>query len=754
MTEWSFNPIFNSFGMVAALAVGMVLMLVVGPTFGRVTSLRRIALMAARLVIVLLLLLAMLRPTRVFTTTKQQTAVLMLLADQSRSMLLPSATAGKTRWQVQQETIDRIEEQLIDLAEDFEIRLYTYDQELHALSFDDGQIALPSEPSGEQTDIGTTLHEAVQRELGKRLMGTILLGDGTQTAFAPRIELPEAGRELARLEYPLYTVTFGPPGDVAQGRDVAIENLPEQYTVFVKNELVVKGALRVRGYVNQQIAVELIAESPSGERSRVATLQKVARQDNELLPIEMSFAPPEPGQYKLALRTAEQPGERVVLNNELSAFVTVLDGGLRVLYLYGDLLGEQRLLRRSINMSPDLQLDDLFIDPKNHDRWPINLDEELSFVNVDVLLVESVDSTALGESNMQAIKALVDRGKGFMMLGGLNSFGPGGFRDSPLDDVLPIQIGRFQRQDVGFDSVVTKDLHWWGKLPLVPRSSHPVTSLSAAGDVGIWRSLPPLEGANKFLDIKPRARVLLETPDKKPLLVSGEYGRGRVLAFAGNTTTRWWQHGRQAEHRRFWRQVVLWLARRDDLDQNDVWIKLAQRRFNPGARVTFTAGAKSTTGEVIADAEYTAELVATDGSRRPIQLSRDEGTITGAMDEIAEPGDYLVELVASRQGKELGTARANFQVLDRDIELSNAAAGHDQMARLANLTTTSGGQPLAPEQLPDLLRELKQRRAELQVDVQTKWQLGDTAFDAWLFVLCVVGLLTTEWVMRKRWGLV
>ena len=45
----------------------------------------------------------------------------------------------------------------------------------------------------------------------------------------------DAARELANLDAPLYTVVYGPAGDSAQSRDVAIENLPEQYTVFVKN---------------------------------------------------------------------------------------------------------------------------------------------------------------------------------------------------------------------------------------------------------------------------------------------------------------------------------------------------------------------------------------------------------------------------------------------------------------------------------------------------------------------------------------
>ncbi len=755
MIEWSLSPIFNSYGVVSTLIAGMALLLLVAPSFGRVTTRRRAALIAVRLGVLLLLLVAMLRPTRVYTTTKQQSAVLMLMLDQSRSMTLPSTIEDKTRWQLQHETMLKIQDQLADLANDFELRLYSYDDQLYPLRMEGGQLVLPDEPSGDLTDIGTTLHEAVQRELGKRLMGTILLGDGAQTAFSPQVEMPEAGRELARLEYPLYTVVFGPTGDVAQARDVSIENMPEQYTVFVKNELVVKGALRVRGYVNQAIPVELIATNRAGEKTRVATVEVTAREDNQLLPVEMSFVPPEPGQYQLTLRTAEQPGERVTRNNELSAFVTVLEGGLRVLYLYGDLLGEQRLLRRSINLSPDIQLDDIYVDPKNRERWPIKLDDELSLANLDVILLESVDSSALGEANLRGIATLVERGKGLMMLGGFNSFGPGGYRESPLADALPIEMGRFEKQDVGFASPISKDLHLWGKLAMVPTQPHPVTTLVAGIDnQSVWRSLPPLEGANKFTDLKPRSRVLLETESQQPLLVSGEYGSGRVLTFAGNSTIRWWQQGRQAEHRRFWRQVILWLARRDDLEQNDVWIKLAQRRFNPGARVTFTAGATSAAGEVIRDATFAAELVAEDGTRQSLRLSQDADVMAGAIEEVKQPGDYLVELTVTREGKQLSTTRANFQVLDRDIELSTPAAGHEQMARLADLTKDAGGKALAPEQLPALLRELKERREELQVEVQVKWRLGDTAPDAWLFVLTVVGLLTSEWLLRKRWGLV
>lgn len=757
MSHWSFNPVLGNYWLVAVLTATLLLLLPLRPSFKRLSRLRWLMLIALRGLLILMLLLALLRPTIVSTTRKQQSSLLLLLLDASRSMTLPGATAGVSRWQAQRDTFSRATAELGDTANLLEIRAYTYDSRLKPVALDKGQMSLPEQPAGDQTDIGSSLFDAVRQELGKRLAGAVLLGDGAQTAFAPKVEVIEAGRELARLNCPLYTVVFGQAGDVAQSRDVAIESLPEQYSVFVKNELLVRGVLRVRGYTNQEIPVELILENAEGQRRTISAARLTAREDGQLLPVELAFIPDQPGQFKLTLRAADQPGELVTRNNELSAFVTVLEGGLRTLYLYGGLLGEQRLLRRAIDLSPDIQLDDVFLDPKNRNQWPVDLDEYLRMPTFDVLLLEDVDAAALSEANQREMAQAVERGRGLMMIGGFSSFGAGGYYGQPIADVLPIAMDRLERQDFGFDKPVIRDLHLWGELTMVPNRPHPVTRLAPDDqNVELWKSLPKLVGANRFRDrdIKPRAQVLAETPDGKPLLVAGEYGQGRVLAFAGNNTFRWWQRGRQSEYRRFWRQAILWLAKRDETQRNDVWIQLAQRRFPVSARVGFTAGAKSATGDVLAGANFTAELVAPDGTRKPIPLSLTPDQVSGAVEETGKAGDYLIAVTVHVNGQSAGQAQANFQVLDRDLELSNPAADYDLMARLALQTKDVGGRPVSPEELPQLLREIKERQSESQVEVQTKWQLGDTAADSWLYLLVFASILTGEWVLRKRWGLV
>lgn len=755
MSHWYFQPLAGSYALVAAVALALGLLLLVRPAFGRLQRRGRWVLILLRLPLIALIVLAMLRPTHISTTRKPQTAVLVLLFDQSRSMQLPSGAGQQSRWELQQKTLDDAAPLLRQLAERMEVQIYAYDRQLHPIELGDGQLTLPEQPPGEQTDIGSSLHEALQRELGKRLAGLVLLGDGVQTAFDPAVEIQEAARELVRLGYPLYAVPFGPVGDVVQARDVAVENLPDQYTVFVKNELPVQASIRVNGYVNKSIPVELEVLLPDGTSKRIGPVEIQAGADDQQVPVELRYVPELPGRYKLTLRAAEQPGELVTKNNQLSAYLRVLEGGLKVLYLEGQLRAEQKFLRQSLAASADIELDFQWIDPRLRDKWPVDLSERLSDPSYDVFILGDLDSTALGPANLELLAKAVEGGKGLTLLGGFHSFGAGGYRDTPLADVMPIVMDRLERQDFG--APIRDDLHLPGPIPMRPARQHPIVQLAGEDqNAAVWQSLPPLSGANKFVGVKDAAGTLViaESPAGDPLLLVGEYSRGRIVAFAGDSTWRWWMAGHQAEHKRFWRQTILWLVRRENLQQNEVWIRMAQRRFFPGARVVFTAGANAPTGEALEGVSLRGELILPGDKRQPLRLTRDGADWTGSIDDVAEPGDYAIEVAAEQEGRVIGMARGEFLVFDRDIELSNPAADHGQLARLAAMTGEFGGRTVAPEQLPALLEELRDRPPEMDIEVQTKWQLADTPRDAWALLLAFAGLLTAEWIIRKRAGMV
>jgi hypothetical protein len=125
--------------------------------------------------------------------------------------------------------------------------------------------------------------------------------------------------------------------------------------------------------------------------------------------------------------------------------------------------------------------------------------------------------------------------------------------------------------------------------------------------------------------------------------------------------------------------------------------------------------------------------------------------MAGSFDHTLLSGDYAITVKAvDSKGTEIGSTRARFLVFEQDLELDNAAADPTLLASLSAMTKPVGGKSLAPEELPKLLADLAQQPLEMEVEAQEKITLWDT----WPFFILFVGLISAEWYLRKKWGLV
>ena len=744
-------PIFGSYLLVVAIAILLAGLMWFGPSRDKIGRRGRTALVLLRAAVIGLVILAMLRPTLVYTTTKKQAATLVVLADQSRSMSVPDAVNNKTRWEALRGALDDASPALAKLQRDFELKTYTFDANVHELRAEDGKIGLPERPEGQQTAIGAALEDVLRREAGKRLLGVVLLSDGAQRAYAPRDLPPQtAANRLKHLGYPMFTFPFGQSRGLGEAQDVAVRDLVVDPNVFVKNQLTISGQVRVDGYVNVNIPVRVLFETPAGKMETVAQETIRATADGQLLPIRLNYVPQTPGEYRLTLEAVEQPGELVTTNNRLSTFVRVLSGGLNVLYLEGALRVEQKFIRRALDASPDIKVDYVRIDPRNPKSRPPDMAERFKPGKYEVYLLGDIDSTAFRGNELGDLANCVSRGAGLMMLGGFQTFGAGGYAETPLARVLPVGMDRLERQQP--NEPLRADLHWPGPLTMQPTPLGLMHfALVLAGDrrknAALWAALPPLKGANKFHDLAPGAVVLAEAGPNQPLMVAHNYGEGRVIAFAGDSTWRWQLRGHESAFKRFWRQIILWLARKDQAQEGNVWVRMAQRRFAPSQRVEFTVGANAPAGDPIKDATFQAEAILPDGARRRLSLVRQDDEMAGSFRDTQTAGDYAIEVTVTQNDQPLGSARARFLVSRQDLELDNASADASTMESLAAMT---GGQSLAPEQLTELITRLTDDTQHLEVRQETK----KTFWDTWSFFLALVVLLGLEWYLRKRWGLV
>jgi hypothetical protein len=153
---------------------------------------------------------------------------------------------------------------------------------------------------------------------------------------------------------------------------------------------------------------------------------------------------------------------------------------------------------------------------------------------------------------------------------------------------------------------------------------------------------------------------------------------------------------------------------------------------------------------------YKAVLTRPDSTQLPVPVT---GTGEGNWSEIdrelfAQPGVYLLEIEGARNGASLGVAQRQFVVVDRDVEKSNPVANVGGMKALASQTADFGGKVINPPELAAVLDQLIENPPIEKIQIPTKWKFGETMSHSLGFLMIFVALLATEWVLRKKWGLV
>jgi hypothetical protein len=792
MRSLALEPIFDSWPLMLLLAaVLMGVPFLVAIHGDQIDARRRRILTWLRLASAALLLIAAIRPALLSTDSLPTRATLAVLLDQSRSMTLP-AEDGRTRWDVQNEVWRSLAPAIEQLDESLDLRVLGYSDEVVELT--PAQIAAGATssgrdseqgregssqhaPHGTATDLAAALSGSLRVAAGQPLAGVVLIGDGVHNPprlqstagdpAGPTMSRPTAqsdpqsvARTLASLDVPLWSIGIGPPGDAGQVRDVEVDELAQSLNVFAGNEFDVDFVIRSRALqgVEMPIRVRLSSESDPGNAVEVATRRFTPARAIDSASITIPLIAPEPGSYRLEVAVDPQEGETLLANNSQFAFVDVREGGGRILYLEGQPRPEQTFIRRALRRFPDLELTYRWIAEDGLANWPVDLGDALRPGRFDVYLIGDLPAEALGSEQLAALAAAVEAGSGLLAIGGLKAFDAGGYGQSPLAAVLPIQMNRAGGNDVtGLEGMIRPRL----------TAPHPITTLepadpALAAQQSVWDSLPPLVGANRFGDVRvaPGINVLLETPDANPLLVVGEYGRGRVVAFAGDSTWRWWRQGEDVAHRRFWRQTILWLLDRGDPSDVEIIVELPERRFERGYAAPWRVSHTSPTPGVGLD----LQIVAADGSLIELQpavseIRRNEnqsaeGPGTAILDgtmPVLPPGLY--QLQAAISGTETAVEKS-FQVLDNDRELARPFADLTYLAQLSAQTAASGGASFLPSQVDELIQQITELRRTSASPVVKKYRLGDTPTTAWPLFLLIVGLLSTEWVLRRRWGLV
>lgn len=716
-------------------------------------------LWALRAVAALAVVFVLLRPSWISMNTRLERPLVVVLRDVSPSMGIPDAPPaagdqpGTARQAALVACVGANRANLLTLAERYDLAGYAFSDRLQnvaelppegadeierraaAQRVVDGLLATRP-PAGRSTRLGDALKQVAETYPTRRIAAVVLLSDVASNLSD--VSPAEAARLLGKRGTAIDVVGFGSERPTAAVRDSIARTIQAPGTVFVGNRIEVSGDYRFHGLKGRTVTVSLLADGSEEGRQTVTVPENLYD-----CRVTIAYRPEAPGSRRLELWAAPVEGEAVVENNSIQTSVDVLPGGLKVLLVQGSPLTEGRFIFAALRQAGQFDCDSVVLGAAGAaGTLPGTVAEWAAYRTV--ILID-VPRSALTDPQINALcEAVATRDLGLLMAGGERSFGPGGWADSRLAEMLPVRLS-------AEDGFVEKGIVFRPTATGLQSSLMQLEQTPADTDKA-WQSLPALEWANQVGRAKDTAEVLAVGEGGLPLLVTGQFG-GRVGALMVGSSWRWQLGGREdppgAYFKRFWRQLVLHLTGQAS---RNVWVVTSEKRYSLAdlaaqrRKVQVTVGVTDPQNRPATDARCDLTLVGPGGEGTAVTLSP-SGENYAATLHPAEVGEYELRLVAHRGGSTVGEATTRFVVYEPYVEWEQPLADVAAMEELARL---SGGQRVSPDQLGTVLKLLAARDVSEVVTFPQPVGLWDNRYVLAVFAAA----LAAEWLLRKRWGLV
>lgn len=760
----------------------------------------RIACFSLKLAGLIALGLILLEPLWSGQRARQGANMFVILADNSQGMTMKDNLAAKTRGEAMRDilTSDTVTWQT-RLNEDFQVRRYLFDSRLQS-SRDLSELVF----DGRASSLGSALNTIKERYKGQPLAGVLLFTDGNAT------DLKSGASDLTELP-PIYPVVMGKDTSI---KDISIQNVAVTQTSFEDAPVTIQIDVEAAGYSNTNIVARLLDQNGEVVQSQT----QAAPEPDQAAVFRFRLRPKTADlafhRVQIAIEAEEELSDQPENSSEATlannARVIVVDrdrGPYRILYVCGRPNWEYKFLHRSVMEDDQIEIsalqrvarrepkfefkgrsgestNPLFrgFDKTNEEterydqpvliRLNVRDETELRdgfpdtreelFV-YDAVILDDLEAKFFTYDQMSLIKAFVsERGGGFLMLGGQESFQQGEYARTPIGDVLPVYLD-FIKDTSPLDKLrfsLTREgwLQPWARLYETETEEH--ARIERMGRA-------PFRVINRVRDVKPGASVIGEVRDQDdevyPALVVQRFGRGRAGAIMVGDLWRWSMHREEGDPDdlgKMWRQLIRWMVadipRRIELsaepkpgDPNhaiELNVRAQTKKFEPLDNGTVTLKVES-----VAIAAHPAKEPETGGSstNAPVKLAPEPAlSEAGLYQDTYIPrrtGGYRAEaIVLDENGVESGRAKIGWTV---DFAADEFRSLKPNRALMETIAKRSGGEVIEADKLQSFVATLPDRKAP----ITENW-----SFPLWhtpIVFLFALACFVTEWGLRRWKGM-
>ncbi|MBP8256575.1 MAG: hypothetical protein KAX37_04575, partial [Opitutaceae bacterium] len=378
----------------------------------------------------------------------------------------------------------------------------------------------------------------------------------------------------------------------------------------------------------------------------------------------------------------------------------------------------------------------------------------------DAIIVDDLEAEFFGVDQAQLAQRFVsERGGGFLMLGGMESFQAGGYFRTPIGDMLPVFLDRLGGQvlegandtrdpmPVHFELAREGWLQAWARL-------YDNESQERARIEG----MPPLRVLNRVRGIKPGASLIATGRDdaggESPVLAVQRFGRGRTAALMVGDLWRWGTRSaeRQEQLGKAWRQLARWLV--SDVPRR-VELQVEPVAGDANATMALNVRVRDARFQPVDDAAVSIEVEAVSlggaGDPQPTTVRLraepspgEAGLYTASFVPRSNGGFRATALVTSPSGAETGRATSGWST---DLAAEEFRSLTPNFSLLETIARQTGGAVIRAADLDSFVRELPAKTAPvMETRARPLWHTP-------LMFALALACLAAEWGLRRWKGL-
>lgn len=705
----------------------------------------RAALLALRAVLMLILFFILLDP---YWSRQKESEWIGVLVDTSSSMAVRDEAGGRSRLEAVQHFL-RENQEWKRLGQGTLKRFTAFDAQVRSVSPED---LLKAAPSGTESRLSAAVRE-IGRTYGEDpgVLGWIVFSDGAATDA-------EAGEDalFGGLTFPWVTVSAGaskPVGNLSLKAPVVRD------FAFTHEKIPVEA-----GWTSTfppETPVELTVQL-DGETLFQKKMKAGAGRDT----FEVTAEGEGPHALDARIRVLSSPAESDSADNQARAWFQTGKRRLKIFYAES-FYKDRNFFKEALEEDPVFSVDFAssligfakkygtpFIRDGAH-GLPRTREGLLAY---DAVVLSDVKRNLLTPDQIRWIRELVEKeGGALVMVGGVDSFGDGGYSGSEIEKLLPVEISDVYKKDVYLAAKGTVENPF--RAVVAPgEEKNPLLRLTGdeARNALLWNTLPNLGGYNYVGRIKPGAKVLLQHPadvssyGPRVILAEQTFGEGKVMAFTSDVTPnwgQWFQEWRTPEegwlYASFWRNVFLRLTEKRSRRALVPFEVILPQELEEGVPSEWTAVLPAGSGPA---SGTSIQFEVFQGRERvrfldPAPVSS-QGKFTWAAGSF-KSGDYRLRAVLFENDRPALSVEKSFFVQAPRLESRKLTAEPAVLEKLAGLSQ-GVSLTLSDARLEDALRKIR------------KVHLKRRSAPAWhhpLVFLLILGILSADWFLRKKKGL-